>query len=176
MTKLVFNSSNYLEFYPISDCLKQLLTNNYPVFVCLGSALFCGDNLGPKIGHYLQEKLKGKCYVYGTLSATITAKEADIVCNTIKTLHPKSQIIAVDAALGNVNDIGLIKIYNDGIKPGLGVNKNLKKIGDVSIIAIIGEKESFKNLNNKINELFIERLSILISNGIINAIINSAQK
>ena len=148
MTKLVFNSSNYLEFYPISDCLKQLINNNYPVFVCFGSALMTGDNLGPKIGHILQQKLKGKCYVYGTLKATITAKEADVVTNLIKVLHPKSQIIVIDAALGHINDIGLIKIFNDGIKPGLGVNKNLKKVGDVSIIAIIGEKLEFNSNNN----------------------------
>ena len=172
MTKYVFNSSSYLEFCPISDCLKQLINNEYPVFICLGSALAAGDDLGPKIGYNLDLKLKGKCYVYGTLNATITAKEANIVSSLIKTLHPKSKIIAIDAAVGNVEDIGLVKIFNDGIKPGLGINKNLDKIGDVSIIAIIGEKEKFNSTSfSAVDKLFIERLSYLISNSIINVII-----
>ena len=60
MNKYVFNSSSYLEFCPISDCLKQLINNEYPVFICLGSALAAGDDLGPKIGYNLDLKLKSQ--------------------------------------------------------------------------------------------------------------------
>ncbi|MBR5439265.1 MAG: spore protease YyaC [Clostridia bacterium] len=172
MTKFVFNSANYLEFYPLSSCLKQLINNNfYPVFVCFGSDLSIGDSLGPKIGQILLNNLEGKCYVYGTLKSTITAKEANTVSDLIRKLHPKSTIIAIDAAVGNKYDVGLVKLFNDGLKPGLGVNKDLNKIGDVSIIAIIGEKNEFnKNLFTKASVSFIENLSKLISKSIIKAI------
>ncbi len=171
MTKFVFNSSNYTKFYPLSECLKQMLKNNYPVFVCFGSDLSIGDSLGPKIGLKLLNSLNGKCFVYGTLNATVTAKEADVVYFTIKNLHPKSKIVVVDAAVGNKCDIGLIKMFDDGIKPGLGVNKNLKKFGDISIIAIIGEKEEFnKDIINGVSASFIEYLSSVISNGIIQGL------
>ena len=172
MTKFVFNSASYLEFYPLSSCLKQLINNNYyPVFVCFGSDLSIGDSLGPKTGQILLNNLEGKCFVYGTLNSTITAKEANTVCYLIKKLHPKSTIIAIDAAVGSKSDIGQIKVFNDGLKPGLGVNKDLNKIGDVSIIAIIGEKEEFnKNVFTKVSASFIENLSKQISNSIIKAI------
>lgn len=171
MVKHVFNSSNYLEYLGISDCLKEFLNSENPVFVCFGTDLSVGDSLGPKIGSKILEKTNGKCFIYGTLNATVTAKEANVVCSIIKKLHPKSKIFAIDAAVGNKCDIGLIKIFDDGIKPGLGVNKNLNKFGDVSIIAIIGDKDSFsKNVINGTSLAFIENLSNLISNGIVNAI------
>ena len=173
MTKYVFNSANHFEFYPISKCLKQFLYNSYPVFICFGSSLSVGDSLGPIIGLKTLNKLKGKCYVYGTLKATITAKEAFIIYKTIKNLHPKSQIVIIDAAVGQKTDVGLIKVFNDGIKPGLGVDKNLDKVGDVSIIGIIGEKQEFnKNILSGVSANFIEELSNIISESIVNAILN----
>ena len=171
MIKYVFNSTNYLEFYPLSCCLKRLFNGNFPVFVCFGSDLSVGDSLGPKIGYNLLNNLNGKCFIYGTLNATVTAKEADVVYSNIKRLHPKSQIIAIDAAVGNKSDIGLIKVFDDGIKPGLGVNKDLNKFGDVSIIAIIGEKEEFnKNILDGVSVSFIENLTNVISKGIIESL------
>ena len=48
--------------------------------------------------------------------------------------------MAIDAALGKSDDVGLIKVHNGGIKPGLGVNKDLPMVGDVSIIGVLAEK------------------------------------
>ncbi|MBO5851057.1 MAG: spore protease YyaC [Clostridia bacterium] len=170
MTKFVFNSNSYLEFYPLSDCLKQMLNNN-PVFVCFGTDLSVGDSLGPIIGSKILNNIKGKCFVYGTLNATVTAKEANVVYSTIKLLHPKSKIVVIDAAVGNKCDVGLIKVFNDGIKPGLGVNKDLKKFGDVSIIAIVSGKDDFnKDVLNGVSATLINRLSKVIANGIIQTI------
>ena len=47
-----------------------------PVVVCVGSDLAIGDSLGPITGSMLKHKTQGlNTYVYGTLSAPITAKE-----------------------------------------------------------------------------------------------------
>ena len=61
----------------------------------------------------------------------------------LKDTHPKSPIIAVDAAVGSAGDIGLIKVTGSGIKPGAGANKKLGKIGDIGILGIVAEKSIF---------------------------------
>lgn len=61
-------------------------------------------------------------------------------------MHPSSTTIAIDAAVGNTDDIGLIRVVNKGLKPGLGVEKNLGVVGDISIIGVVSGK-SLKNYN-----------------------------
>ena len=48
-----------------------------------------------------------------------------------------------DAAVGDAGDIGLIKVSSNGIRPGLGANKKLERIGDVGIMGIVAEKSLF---------------------------------
>lgn len=126
--------------------LKKLMPEQkqVPVILCIGSDLSVGDSLGPIVGTKLKDKLKGlNCFVYGTLSKPITAHEVKYMNDFIRLTHPKSPIIAVDAAVGTAGDIGLIKISKHGIKPGSGANKKLGKVGDVSIMGIIAEKSVF---------------------------------
>ncbi len=116
-----------------------------PIIVCIGCDLVLGDSLGPLVGTFLRNKHLG-AYVYGTLNAPITAKEVEYAKTYLKQMHPSSSIIAIDAAVGNKEDVGLIKVVNKGLKPGLGVNKNLGELGDVSIIGIVAAK-SLQNYN-----------------------------
>lgn len=112
-----------------------------PVIVCVGSDLVLGDSLGPLIGTMLKDK-GVKSYVYGTLNFPITAKEVTYADNYLKLTHPDCFHIAVDAAVGSEDDVGLIKAFNRGLKPGLGVDKRLGMIGDCSIIGIVAGKSS----------------------------------
>ena len=57
-----------------------------------------------------------------------------------KETHPDSQVIAVDAAVGEQGDIGLIKLQHAPLYPGAGANKKLGAVGDISIMAIVAEK------------------------------------
>ena len=114
-----------------------------PVILCIGSDLALGDSLGPLTGTMLQEKGAG-AYIYGTLKKPVTAKEIKYINSYIRELHPNSPVIAVDAAIGESDDIGLIKIYNKGLKPGLGADKKLSVVGDISILGIVAVK-SFMN-------------------------------
>lgn len=61
--------------------------------------------------------------MYGTLKRPITAKEVKYLGDFFKKTHPNSKIIAIDAAVGDAGDIGLIKIANKGLPPGLGAIK-----------------------------------------------------
>ncbi len=120
-------------------------TNKPPIIACIGSDLVLGDSLGPLVGTMLTKR-NVRAYVYGTLNSPITAKEILCAKTHLKMLHPNSFIIAIDAAVGNSEDIGIIKISNKGLKPGLGVDKNLGEIGDCGIIGVVAGK-SLQNYN-----------------------------
>ena len=49
----------------------------------------------------------------------------------------KPFIVAIDACLGNINHVGCIGIGEGSIRPGAGVNKNLKPVGDMYITGIV---------------------------------------
>ena len=115
--------------------------NAPPVVLCIGSDLAIGDSLGPVTGSMLKRKTHGlNVYIYGTLSAPVTAKEMKYVREFLKETHPNAPVIAVDAAVGDEGDIGLIKILDSPLKPGAGANKNLGEVGDLSIMGIVAEK------------------------------------
>lgn len=167
MNQYVYNYKNSGSANGICESLSRLYKTQYPVIVCVGSDLVVGDSLGPYIGTQLSKKLKN-VYIYGTLDSPITAKETNIIFNTVKKVHPKSQILVIDAAVGDKNDIGLIKVTDKGIKPGLGVNKDLEVLGDVSIIGIVAEKQTPPN-----NLFYQTRFSLIynLSQAIINGIV-----
>lgn len=116
-----------------------------PLIICIGSDMILGDSLGPLVGTMLKNK-SVSAYVYGTLNYPITAKEVDYAKKYLKVMHPDSVAIAVDAAVGSAEDVGLIRVLNRGLKPGLGVDKDLDTVGDLSIIGIVASK-SLKNYN-----------------------------
>lgn len=112
-----------------------------PVIVCIGSDLAIGDSLGPIVGSMLKFKTQGlPIYLYGTLSAPITAKEVPYMHTFLKETHPHSQVIAIDAAIGGSGDIGLIRLSSTPLEPGAGANKQLGKLGDLSIMGVVAEK------------------------------------
>lgn len=168
MNQYVFNYKNNFSTQGITDSLLKLYQTPYPVIICIGSDLVVGDSLGPFIGTQLSNRLKN-VYVYGTLQNPITAKETLTIKNTIKLIHPKSKILVIDAAVGEETDVGLIKVTDKGIKPGLGINKDLDVLGDVSIIGIVAKKETPPN-----NLFYQTRFSLVynISQTIIQGVVN----
>lgn len=142
----VYNIFNEYAKNGITEALKELNPElKRPIVVCIGSDLVLGDCLGPLVGTFLKAKNLNS-YIYGTLNAPITAKEVVYAGTYLKKMHKNSITISIDAAVGNEKDVGLIKVINKGLKPGLGVNKDLQPIGDISIIGIVAEK-SLKNYN-----------------------------
>lgn len=123
----------------IADTLTEMFECYVPVIVCVGTDATIGDTLGPLVGTKLMES-KANCYVYGNLSATITAKEVPTIKKFLASVHPLAKILVVDAAVGIEDDVGKIKLYKDGIFPGLGADKNLPKLGDGSIIGIVSPR------------------------------------
>ncbi len=112
-----------------------------PVIICVGSDLAIGDSLGPIVGSMLKYKTQNlDLFIYGTLSAPVTAKELPYMRSFLKETHPRSQILAIDAAVGEKGDIGLIRITSSPLLPGAGAGKKLGSLGDVAIMGIVAEK------------------------------------
>lgn len=166
-----FNLYNKLASTGLLMALKNLLSGEEkpPVILCIGSDLVIGDSLGPVTGTLIQNKTRGiPCYVYGNLSAPVTAKEVKYVDSFLRKTHPGRKIIAIDAAIGEEGDVGLIKVNNQPLKPGSGAKKKLGKVGDISILGIVAEKSLFNyavlgnirfNIVYKMSDIISESIS-----------------
>ena len=112
-----------------------------PVVVCIGSDLVIGDSLGPITGSMIKYKTQGlQFFLYGTLAAPVTAKEVRYLHSFLKETHKGSPVLAIDAAVGDKGDIGLIRLNDTPLRPGAGANKKLGEVGDISIMGVVAEK------------------------------------
>ena len=155
-SEYTFSVFNEFSGNGIAQALKNCnKLNTRPVFICIGSDLVLGDSLGPLIGTKIKEE-KLPVYFYGSLNFPVTAKEIEYIKTYLKEFHPESFVVAIDAAIGDENDVGLIKVSDKGVKPGLGVKKRLGTVGDCGIIGIVA-KRSHNNV-----ELFnLTRLNLV---------------
>ena len=166
-----FHVFNTMADIGMSLALDKLLESEKrpPVVVCIGSDLAIGDSLGPIVGTLLEKELKSQAYVYGTLRHPVTAKEMKYMGEFLRQTHPKSKIIAVDAAVGDESEIGLMKISDTPLKPGSGANKRLGSIGDVSILGIIAKKSAFSYAQLNLTRLnTVYSMAVTVSKAIAN--------
>ena len=165
--KFTFNTFNDFSsdgiFQALDKCNQK---NKTPIIVCIGSDLLLGDSLGPLVGTLLKKKNLNS-YVYGTLNFPITAKEVEYARVYLKQMHPDSVIIAIDAGVGQSDDVGLIKVSDNGVAPGLGVDKKLGIVGEVSIVGVVASK-SLQNYNlyNLTRLNLVYKMAEIIANGI----------
>jgi putative sporulation protein YyaC len=142
------------------------LDRNYrPVFLCVGSDKFVCDSLAPIVGELLTKKYNINAYVYGSLEYNINAHNLTTAINYIESEHPYSQIILIDATLGE--DVGNVKITN-GAYVSFGNLLPIKKTGDFSILGIVGKKGQSFNLNSTRLGL-VYSLANFIAKGIVMA-------
>ena len=134
-------------FYNLTLEIKNYITKD-TVIVCIGTDKCIGDCLGPLVGSILIENFY-PLPVYGTLSSPIHALNIDERLNEIYAAHPNASIIGVDACLGDIEDIGEIRIRDYAIHPGKGVGKELPEVGIASVIGIVDSSDN--------SELFFSR-------------------
>ncbi len=126
-----------------NSLLKYLTHNTYDydeiVILCVGTDRSTGDALGPLVGYKLMPHIikYDKVHLMGTLNEPIHAKNLQEYIETIKISHANALVLAIDASLGHNSCIGQIIIKKGPLKPGLGVNKNLPEIGDLSITGVV---------------------------------------
>lgn len=125
----------------IYEQLLDKYVNQYKelVILCIGSDRSTGDALGPLVGYKLEPiiSLYKDTYVLGTLEEPVHAKNLKEKIDYIYKNFSKPFVIAIDASLGRVDRIGYLNIKDGPLSPGLGVNKILPKIGNISITGIV---------------------------------------
>lgn len=143
---------------------------NDPVFLCIGTEKVFSDSLGPKVGTLLNENMRKPCFVYGLRGQNVTAENLCHCCEFVRKVHPDSQIVVVDAAVGSREQIGHVQISDGGIVPGAATNKNLPSVGDVGIIGIVADRgmEDFYTLNSS-KERFVNQVAQFIAKSIISS-------
>lgn len=112
-----------------------------PVILCIGSTQVMGDSLGPKVGDLLRTKYNTPAYVYGGSKHPVNGVNYYDYYRFLKKKHPLSLIIAVDACVGNKEDVGKIKYSLDGLKAGEALSKNLPKVGDIGVLGVVCERQ-----------------------------------
>ena len=128
--------SSKLVFSHISENEKS---KNDIIIFCIGTDRSTGDSLGPLVGYKLAPYISSynNVHLLGTLDDPVHAKNLDEKIYYIQQNYIDPLVIAVDASLGNTDKIGYINIRNGSIKPGLGVNKILPEVGDISITGVV---------------------------------------
>lgn len=139
MEQFYFNVNNSVARYGVCTSLQKLYSQKMPVIVCIGTDGVAGDSLGPFVGTILKQK-NIPAFIYGYLDSPITAYEVPSLGEFLKKTHPDTAVLVIDSAVGRQEDIGVIKISDSGLKPGLGANKDLPTVGNVSIMGIVEKK------------------------------------
>ena len=153
------NSSQEIAFFLKKCILYHPGPWSELVFLCIGSDRVTGDCLGPYIGHQLLDRLDLQdIYVYGTLKDPVHALNLEKVSRMIRSIHPQSLVIAIDASLGQKKHLGYVTIADGALYPGAGVQKELPPVGDIHITGIV-------NIAGVLEQLTLQttRLSTVIS-------------
>jgi putative sporulation protein YyaC len=117
---------------------KGILEGYKPlVFVCIGTDRATGDSLGPLVGYKIGGLKRENVFIYGNLNEPVHAKNLDKVIKKIYEKYKNPLIVAIDACLGKMENIGYITVGKGPIKPGSGVNKDLNPVGDIHITGIV---------------------------------------
>lgn len=106
------------------------------VFVCIGTDRSTGDSLGPLVGDRISIIKSDNVSIFGTLEEPVHAQNLDQVHQAISEIDDPF-VVAIDACLGLKESVGHISIGKGGLKPGLGVGKDLTVIGDIYITAVV---------------------------------------
>lgn len=118
----------------LSFCNFLLKSRKKPVFLCVGSDKVVGDMVGLLVGEMIKNRVDA--HVFGTLEHAVTEKNLDNVVSEIRLNYGDSPIVVVDGILGKVEEIGQVKYYPFGSKPGGEFNKG-KVVGDYSILGVV---------------------------------------
>jgi putative sporulation protein YyaC len=107
------------------------------LFACIGTDRSTGDALGPLVGQWLVRSGYDRRRVIGTLEDPLHALNLRHRIAEFHAVPQRPLIVAIDAALGSPDAVGLISLRNGGLRPGHGVGKMLPRVGDVAITATV---------------------------------------
>ncbi|WP_032123313.1 spore protease YyaC [Clostridium amazonitimonense] len=177
--KLTFDSNDRGSVALIRDALSEIISEEIKkdkpiIFLCIGTDRSTGDSLGPLIGHKLKFLMRNNISIYGNLEHPIHAKNLEETINEINESFPNSFIIAIDACLGNLQNVGKIFINKSPLYPGAAMNKKLPPVGDISITGVVNISGALEFMVLQNTRLYtVMQLADIISKGIYHSILKS---
>ena len=131
------------------------------IIVCVGTPKVIGDAVGPITGSILKLS-KFELPVYGTIEDPITSINYIDKRKEILDKHPNAKIVAIDAAFTNIkSEEGMIKFRTYGISPGRGIERDLKPLGDVSLVGIVCTYEKNETSESRVLKLIRENVTFV---------------
>lgn len=137
------------------------------VVVCVGTDRSTGDALGPLTGDRLQTLIPGSAMIFGTLEDPVHAGNLGDCLEAVKLRYPDRVVVAVDACLGSLENVGTICVGLGPLRPGAGVNKTLPPVGDLHITGVVnvgGFMEYFVLQNTRLH--LVVKMSGVIASGL----------
>lgn len=108
------------------------------LFLCIGTDRCTGDSLGPLIGHQLMRVKKRDWEILGTLHQPVHALNLKETMQQVEEAYGEYVVVAIDASLGRLRQVGRISVGRGAIQPGQGLKKDLKAVGDIYITGVVG--------------------------------------
>ena len=100
------------------------------LLLCIGTDRSTGDSLGPLIGYLLKNQELKHIRVLGTLNRPVHAMNLEDTLSIVEQYYQ-------DASVGMHDHIGCITVGRGSLKPGLGVSKELRSVGDLFITGVV---------------------------------------
>lgn len=108
------------------------------LLLAVGTDRSTGDSLGPLVGSRITELAPGLLPVFGTLDEPVHAVNLTETITEIEKAFPcRPLIIAVDACLGQLQNVGSISLGKGSLQPGTGVHKELPSVGEIFISGVV---------------------------------------
>ena len=107
------------------------------LLLCIGTDRSTGDSLGPLIGYLLKNQELKHIRVLGTQNRPVHAMNLEDTLSIVEQYYQDHVIVAVDASVGMHDHIGCITVGRGSLKPGLGVSKELRSVGDLFITGVV---------------------------------------
>lgn len=179
MNKVIIDSMDGTSVFKLRDILSKkilsIIKEERPIILlCIGTDRSTGDSLGPLVGDKLNFLIRDHIFIYGNLESPVHAKNLCETVNKIKSLYKNPYIIAIDACLGNIQNVGKIIIESKPIMPGAAMKKDLPPIGDLSITGVVNIAGALEFMVLQNTRLYVVmHLADIISRGIYHSIIKT---
>ncbi len=127
----------------LAEALKKWLPSpaERPVIICIGSDRHILDCLGPLTGTMLRESLPD-LLLYGTLDQPLHARNLVKQLQSIRYNNPGHIELAIDASVGEEDEIGMVQFRQGGLIPGKALAKTLPAVGDFSLTGVVDTRSA----------------------------------
>jgi len=107
-----------------------------PIFVCIGTDRHILDCFGPLTGTMLHTYAPDLA-IYGTLDKPLHAQNLLEGMKEARQNHIGKTLVAIDASVGDEQEIGSIQLRPGGLVPGKAFAKNLPTVGQFAITGVV---------------------------------------